>query len=347
MAVKFIKEIAEKEKLPVVINISQGINAGSHDGKSLYEDVYEKFTDSGTKPGYVVIKSAGNQQETERHAKISVRESETISWYSQNSSRKEDIIQLWFDSANRFKFQLCSPKNKEESLLIDLSLEGQTITRNFPSGNLYSITYHKHHHRERNVDSCLEIRINKANAKSIHNGSWKLRIERELDEGRIVGDIHAWIEINSIGGTITFNPPHQDREITLTLPGTAENVITVGAVRKNGDRFRVTRTSSLGPRRNNQEDKPCIAAPGENVCAALSGTEDGVCKASGTSIAAPHVSGAVALILSARHKASTRMLSAAEIQEEIQQIMLNPNRGWDKGEGFGVLDVDRLFSRLT
>jgi hypothetical protein len=88
------------------------------------------------------------------------------------------------------------------------------------------------------------------------------------------------------------------RAISITDPGNAEDVITVGSTHNRmPHRFGVSYFSSRGPTGDGRM-KPDLVAPGEQI---LSTTPDrGAAKLDGTSMAAPHVSGAAALLM-ARH----------------------------------------------
>ncbi|MFE3452296.1 S8 family serine peptidase [Nonomuraea sp. NPDC059194] len=85
----------------------------------------------------------------------------------------------------------------------------------------------------------------------------------------------------------------------VNSPGSAEAALTVGAVDKQS---RMAGFSSTGPRVGDHAIKPDVTAPGVGiVAAAASGTADGTHVAmGGTSMAAPHVAGAAA-ILAQRH----------------------------------------------
>src|SRR5262249_13036485 len=71
-ALTFIDQLADKEKLPVVVNVSLGTNGGAHDGRSPLEVAFEAFSKGGAKPGRVVVKSAGNEGEADCHVEAVV-----------------------------------------------------------------------------------------------------------------------------------------------------------------------------------------------------------------------------------------------------------------------------------
>ncbi len=105
--------------------------------------------------------------------------------------------------------------------------------------------------------------------------------------------------LTSEGGTGAYRTVEGYRSISLTDPGNATSVITVGATHAlRPHSYGVSYFSSRGPTGDGRV-KPDIVAPGEKITSVVPGPTARV--KDGTSMAAPHVSGAAALLM-ARHK---------------------------------------------
>jgi endonuclease G len=167
-------------------------------------------------------------------------------------------------------------------------------------------------------------------------GKWQLEIKSAaVPEG---GDIHAWIERTP--GVPSAFLDHMSEEMTLSIPGTAASVIAVGAV-EAAEPIAVGTFSSYGPTRDGQR-KPLVCAPGVDINAANGGTSNGARRESGTSMAAPHVTGAIALVLSRKAKAGP-IPSGSQIASALRKTR-NYSGRWDRGQGYGVVDTTALLA---
>ncbi len=117
-------------------------------------------------------------------------------------------------------------------------------------------------------------------------------------------------------------------------------MITVAAVDASNPVV-VGQFSSYGPTRDGRR-KPDICAPGVKVIAARGGTLDDALENTGTSMAAPHVAGAIALVLSKQKGAGEDIPSATQLGAVIRQNTLKKSGRWTPGQGYGVIDVAAL-----
>jgi serine protease AprX len=130
------------------------------------------------------------------------------------------------------------------------------------------------------------------------------------------------------------------RAVSITDPGNAEKVITVGATHRDRPHtYGVSYFSSRGPTGDGRA-KPDLVAPGEKITSALPGGEVG--SKDGTSQAAPHVSGACALMM-ARHPELVGQ------PDRIKQILIDSctDLGRERAfQGAGVVDVLRAIQAV-
>lgn len=341
-ALEFCQRTAETLELPVVVNISQGQQAGGHDGTTLVEVAIDDFTEGGRKPGYAVVKSAGNDRDGMGHAFLTMGagSQESLEWVSHvqkawPKGRLRDIIEVWFEPSKEMGFLLVNPDGQTSEAV---NFKNDRKSGPFPNGNTYSLEYTEGFRD--NGHGRLRIEIGKGSASAIRDGKWQLEIVNAAQTQP--QELHAWVERTDWQPIAFTNFPSV--ETTLTIPGTAKSVITVAAV-DAGPAVRVARFSGYGRTRTNDE-KPDIAAPGVGVNAAQSGTSFDFVPMDGTSMAAPHVTGAIALLFSACKKKEERLQTGAllptanRIRSAFKKLC--PTNKWDRGLGFGVLDVDAL-----
>ncbi|MGF1628602.1 MAG: S8 family serine peptidase [Kiloniellaceae bacterium] len=127
---------------------------------------------------------------------------------------------------------------------------------------------------------------------------------------------------------------------SVTDPGNAEGVITVGATHGNWPHtYGVSFFSSRGPTGDGRQ-KPDLVAPGERVRSTVLNGEWG--QESGTSMAAPHVSGAAAMLMA-------RYPELVGQPRRIKQLLCDSatDLGRERSfQGHGMLDVLRAFQAI-
>jgi subtilisin family serine protease len=343
LALQHIKSLARLHNKPVVVNISQGLDSGGRDGNSFLEKSCDHFSNHAQEPGLIIVKSAGNERNKKSHAKLTVSKKSPcfLRWQSLLDSHKRRKIELWFSANNLMKFQLTNPQKE----VFELNECNQVDTHKFSSGSTAQLSYDIQEH-----DGIFSMVIHPAPNDKI-NDIWKLNIFCNSPEDN---DIHAWIQHingNARDRLISFID-HIDEKTTLTIPGTANTVITVGSVSLK-DSSDASYFSSLGPTRDGRK-QPIIAAVGEDVTFARAGAPDGTSSNwRGTSFAAAKVTGAIALLLSARKKwceenpsLNFEQFNATEIKEILIEMTSDSTETWNPAIGYGVLDIEKLIANL-
>jgi hypothetical protein len=130
------------------------------------------------------------------------------------------------------------------------------------------------------------------------------------------------------------------RSVSITDPGNAEKVITVGATHRDRPHtYGISYFSSRGPTGDGRA-KPDVVAPGEKITSVVPGA--GLRTLDGTSQAAPHVSGACALLM-ARHP------ELIGEPERVKQILCDSctDLGRERSfQGAGMIDVLRAIQAV-
>ena len=130
------------------------------------------------------------------------------------------------------------------------------------------------------------------------------------------------------------------RPISITDPGNADRVITVGSThRRDPHAYGVSYFSGRGPTGDGRR-KPDILAPGEKITSSI---RDGrTQRMDGTSMAAPHVSGAAALLMARYPELIGQPL---RIKEILMRSATDLNRE-PSFQGAGLLDVLRALQSV-
>jgi subtilisin family serine protease len=333
-AIKFIFEQAGT--LPCVINISLGTNGGPHDGTNLVEQGIDAVV--AAQPNRAVVIAASNSYEDGIHASGKVKQGEFIDliWQIGQVDSTHNEIEIWYSKDDQLKLELI---DQDDRSIGEVDLGASAEIFNQANELLFFVA-----HRQgdpNNGDNTIGIFMDTKSMSS----SLPQKIKLRLHGGTINdGQFHAWIERDD-NGPSSFAPPH-DNSHTLGSISCGKQSIVVGSYDAHISGQPLSWFSSAGPTRDGRQ-KPEISAPGHNVWAANSSTRIGVTRMSGTSMAAPAVTGVVALIL-----AEARSLNKNLTVDQIHDILAKtarlspPNTAWNDRYGMGSVDASASVQKV-
>jgi subtilisin family serine protease len=309
-----------------VINQSQGDYIGPHDGTSLLERGIDTLLRT---KGRAMVKSAGNAALDDAHAmgKVPAGGILNLPMNVASGDGSDDTVDIWYEGADRFGFSIVPPGGAASAQVLPAS----TTTLTLPNGNRVFVDSTLNN--PFNHDNRIFVRLQRGTGAAIRAGIWTLRLHGLTVSA---GTAHAWIQR---GNGPRFLAPVVSNRSTISIPGTGRRLITVGSyVTKGAGVGGLSDFSSRGPTRDGRT-KPEISAPGEEITSALSGAS-GTAQyvgMSGTSMAAPHVTGAVALMLQRTPSATVATLRKRLTTHAAADAFTGatPNTDW----GFGKLDA--------
>lgn len=281
--VDYIVRKAVELRRPVAINISFGNTYGSHDGTSLVERFLNDIADMWKN---VICIGSGNEGASAGHVSGKVRRqiSETVELAVQQREPALSI-QIWKSYVDEMGVSVISPSGRQAGPFYEFLGAQRYIL-----GDTELLIYYG---EPKPYSVKQEIYLSLLPGKQyIESGVWKI----VLTPGRIVdGEYQMWLPTQtSLNMGTAFLQPNSMS--TLTIPSTASLAVTVAAY--DARTFSYADFSGRGPAGMYEGEnvlKPDIAAPGVRVTAPVPG--GGYQSSSGTSFAAPFVTGSAALLM--------------------------------------------------
>lgn len=282
-AFTYVAKKAQAENMPVAINLSYGNTYGAHDGSSLLERFIDNITEVGRN---VICIGAGNEGASAGHfaGKLSENEIQRIS-FAMGTYERSFSLQLWKWYADRMDISILSPAG-EQYLIRNQNAGGEAQQAVMEQTQLLIFSGRPQPYRKRE-----EVYIDFIPVETyLNTGIWTI----EITPRRIVnGELRLYMPsavVRSENTRFLLPSPAQ----TLTIPSTAQKVITVGAY--NAYVRSYAAFSGRGDAGNDRAEnsKPDLAAPGVNI---RIGEGEGGAVVSGTSYATPFVTAAAALLM--------------------------------------------------
>ena len=351
-AVKYIFDKASAVGKPAVVNLSLATNGGAHDGTSMVESMFDDLLD--TQNGRAIVVAAGNSYQDDAHTMGTVVQGAPVEveWFIQSHTKatwdQRQEMEIWYESPADFDVEIFAPNGQ----LVGSCPLGE-IRYDKKEDAKDPIMLVKHHFdpiaNEKHINVFIDDRYPK-----LLLGAYRFRLGIGQGQPANNGGFHAWIERNDAYPS-NFTPKSSKVEFTINSIGNASLPIVVGAYNTHLNGMPISFFSSAGPSRNqNASQKPEISAPGFNIFAARalhSDLDDGTVK-SGTSMAAPHVTGIIALLFQAASENNPPLMPG---MDQIRKILIetadrNPPQlgadGHDPRYGFGRVNGANALKKL-
>ena len=279
MGVRFLQQYAIREKKPLVICVGLGTASGSRTGALPFADLLHTLA---RQVNTVVVTCTGNEANNRTHTSglaVSDTEPSEIE-ITVGADERGFVMEIWAESLDILSVAITSPSGERIS----------RIPARIDTGGVYNFLLERSQVavNYRVVESASGYEVIFMRFINPAQGIWKIHVYSLTN---IVGRYNAWLPLKQFlsGDTYFLN---SNPSTTLTEPGAAERVISVGAYNH------ITDASYAASGRGYTATglvKPDFVAPGVDVYGVRAG--GGYTTRTGTSVAAAHAAGAAALLL--------------------------------------------------
>ncbi len=351
---RYIFQKADEFSMPAVVNLSVGgIHKGPHDGTSPFEWGIDTLL---WKQGRAVVIAAGNEGDDAIHFhgefSRAVQESLQIAFRVPSTTAGSDDyigIDIWCPSYTDLAFTIVTPRGLSVG-----PVRGTSSWQTEEGRILVTEAYSPFNDSREMYLWITDTRDGTGLRDDLASGEWRMTLRGTA------GKCDGWLHASSMQAYLTNGAAFS---ALVAEPGNAKPCIAVGSFisRKTWPSLlpgpwgvdsleigRLSHFSSPGPSRDNGQ-KPELTAPGEYILSSYSAytepppqdywiASDSVHRAwSGTSMAAPHVTGVIALMMEQNPDISSSEIKFRLIQSAVQDGQTGSC--WNPFWGFGKLNA--------
>lgn len=327
-AVDYLLRYARLRRLPISIFIGLGSSNGGHLGLTVLEQYLSGRLENA---GIMVSAPAGNEGNERLHYAGALEENAEFQQVELNVDNGQEVltIELWGDSPATFSLGIISPQGDQidriaprfgQEEVIWLPIARSTVYVAYQLVETYS------------GDQLIFVRLTNPTP-----GLWRFLVYADAGKQRT---FNMWMPLRQFLRPETYFLKAEP-ENTITAPGNASLVMTMTAYNHlNGS---IYASASRGYNARNQI-KPDLAAPGVNITGP--GLRNNFVTRTGTSVAAAHCAGIIALFLQWDiENYGIGIFYAAQIQSLFLKSAIRdtefqyPNPVW----GYGIINIERVF----
>lgn len=331
MGVRFLQQYAIREKKPLVICVGLGTASGSRTGALPFADLLNTLA---RQVNTVVVTCTGNEANNRTHTSglaVSDTEPSEIE-ITVGAGERGFVMEIWAESLDILSVAITSPSG-ERIPRIPARIDTGGVYNFLLERSQVAVDY-------RVVESASGYEVIFMRFINPAQGIWKIHVYSLTN---IVGRYNAWLPLKQFlsGDTYFLN---SNPSTTLTEPGAAERVISVGAYNH------ITDASYASSGRGYTATgliKPDFVAPGVDVYGVRAG--GGYTTRTGTSVAAAHAAGAAALLLTwgvtdgnLPYMGTNEVKSVLIRGAKRENSTVYPNNIY----GYGKMDVIEAFNKL-
>lgn len=333
---------------PAVVNISYNSYIGPHDGTGLMEVGLDEFL---RHPNRAIVISAGNGGDQGCHAVRTVARggSETLLWEIKPGDATANFVEIWYSGASALSVDLVHEDRQEADEAVPPGKKRLVLASGLPAGAII--------HRAKdpgNGDNQVLIGVDPRFASPTKpadvSGTWRIVLNNSGDSDVVC---HAWIERDNRGAAPAseqsrFVGEPKDGAFTLGGFSTGRRTIVVGAI--NTALHTIERYSGRGPTVDGRM-KPDFYAAGASDAAGhgvLAASARGFypLRSNGTSMAAPFVSGLIALLMQKAMSATPPLRLDSEALRMLIASAVRPVENAPTDAGAGQIDVAAALAAL-
>ncbi|BAT53317.1 Peptidase S8 and S53, subtilisin, kexin, sedolisin [Nostoc sp. NIES-3756] len=350
--IHYIFRVAGELGKPAVVNISLGSHGDAHDGS----DSLSKIIDAESGPGRIVCCAAGNEGNYNIHGQANIPSGRSRGMRFHVPLNQIGIVWLnaWYSSTGQLEVSVRSPNGFVSPYQKIITDGNPSQSYNLPDSQVEIVTSVPD---PANGDYNIFVQIRGQGRSPVQGGVWQLRL-RNTSAADTKLDVWA-LDDNC---SVIFTGKSVKDAVKIGSPGCASSAVTVaayttkakyddmdGQVQEMGLELNtISDFSSEGPLRNNAQ-KPDIAAPGAMIVSALSSYANSdrsmtinpqFVAMSGTSMAAPFVSGLIALLLQRNPHLNPRTIK--DLLRKSSAIPGKPAGTFDPKWGYGLINTANL-----